>query len=1103
MSKNNRNSWITGGVVALSALALGTAAFTYGDDTPQPNDTTNKNNELNAQSKEDTANNAKKDTKEKDTASTEENSSENIQAEIARQDKQKETLISEEVPFANRIREGFYVVQEGDTLAHLSEATTVPESVLRTINGIHPNTDIRPGWNIAATPDAVQAVQNEGSVPNLAQQEGAGNIGQETYNVPLPYENEETVETPAVPVKDTPEDTDVPPVKDVEEEKEPSEDIDVPEDEDESDDAIPTPPVEEPEEPAPLPELDEDDIKEDVDVDEDPEIIDSEEGSDEKEDTIIEETDETDGESSESNEDIGHEDITPTPDVPEEGTIDPGTPGESIIDEDIIDEIITGGEDITPPTDENPSDTEEDTEPPVETTPEVTVTTKSHTVTTPLHAGTEHRHDPTLAYGETREVAGQDGYTQEIYEITLENGVEVNRVHVDTVEVPATNRVVYHGTYVEPVTKTTKENKVETILEHGRIVRTNNALPKGESRVVQEGQNGLRTEIYHEFFENDVLTDTVLVDTLVQPSVPEIVEIGTYAVEKRTDTVSQNVRLEAPTEPIITYTDELPKGQHKVQQKARDGVKVVNTEVYYEDDVEVGRQVVSEVVEQAPQQAIILVGTHVAEPVIESRVVTEDESIEAPTTPVIEYSDDLRKGEEKVVQEATPGTAHVFYEVTYEDGVEISREEIGRRVVEDAQAQRIVKGTRVDVTTDTYTEQVTNPAPTESNIVYSDELPIGEDVIHDAQDEIVDLTIEITYENDVEVGRTIVDETVVQEGRPETIVKGTKAPEAETTTETVTETSEQPVETQTLYNPYLNQNVRYVQAEGTPAVVEQTIEITYKDGVEVSREVINENVMQEGTPTVIYQGTQEDLRPTDIAFLDLSEEERYARAHDVMETRYDQGTFPTANGSTLTGEVTAVLTEQDIYMMNEGFLIDEVLLNQYLLEFVNADRAKHNVAPLVLDESLRHGTNVRAQELADGGGIKVLDPETGKIAVDEFGEPYTHVRPYNEETGEYAESHTAFEYRNEYPEYVIGENLAARTYNGNPYSLVSEKHLAEVLYDQWKSSPGHYANMMSDMYTGTWVSVKVGDFANFASPNFMFIKDNITAVQILAVDTPQ
>ena len=55
---------------------------------------------------------------------------------------------------------------------------------------------------------------------------------------------------------------------------------------------------------------------------------------------------------------------------------------------------------------------------------------------------------------------------------------------------------------------------------------------------------------------------------------------------------------------------------------------------------------------------------------------------------IVEYetirneTETLPKGEEEVVQEGKDGYTEVTYEVTYEDGVEVSREEINREVID-------------------------------------------------------------------------------------------------------------------------------------------------------------------------------------------------------------------------------------------------------------------------------------------------------------------------------------------------------------------------------------------------------------------------------------
>lgn len=67
------------------------------------------------------------------------------------------------------------------------------------------------------------------------------------------------------------------------------------------------------------------------------------------------------------------------------------------------------------------------------------------------------------------------------------------------------------------------------------------------------------------------------------------------------------------------------------------------------------------------------------------KVTTEEVTEEVD---VVEYetvrneTDELPKGEEEVVQEGVDGYTKVTYEVTYEDGTEVDREEIDREVID-------------------------------------------------------------------------------------------------------------------------------------------------------------------------------------------------------------------------------------------------------------------------------------------------------------------------------------------------------------------------------------------------------------------------------------
>jgi|SRR5699024_12598984 len=88
---------------------------------------------------------------------------------------------------------------------------------------------------------------------------------------------------------------------------------------------------------------------------------------------------------------------------------------------------------------------------------------------------------------------------------------------------------------------------------------------------------------------------------------------------------------------------------------------------------------VSQVIDdKESEKATITVKT---DPKVTTEEVTEKIDIVAYQT-VRNETDELPKGEEKIVQEGKDGYTKVTYKVTYEDGTEVDREEIGRETID-------------------------------------------------------------------------------------------------------------------------------------------------------------------------------------------------------------------------------------------------------------------------------------------------------------------------------------------------------------------------------------------------------------------------------------
>lgn len=148
-------------------------------------------------------------------------------------------------------------------------------------------------------------------------------------------------------------------------------------------------------------------------------------------------------------------------------------------------------------------------------------------------------------------------------------------------------------------------------------------------------------------------------------------------------------------------------------------------------------------------------------------------------------------------------------------------------------------------------------------------------------------------------------------------------------------------------------------------------------------------------------------------------------------------------------------------LFNSNQIINDVKINNEFIRLVNIDRASKGVSPVVYNSNLKEGTDTRAQELSNYGHIRV--------------DGLSHVRL------DKTKYYTAFSDYIPDAQYQIGENLAMRSYNGNPYYLVSEKRIAQDFFNQFKNSQSHYDNLMNPKYKSMAIAVKLGS-DNLMSP---------------------
>lgn len=140
---------------------------------------------------------------------------------------------------------------------------------------------------------------------------------------------------------------------------------------------------------------------------------------------------------------------------------------------------------------------------------------------------------------------------------------------------------------------------------------------------------------------------------------------------------------------------------------------------------------------------------------------------------------------------------------------------------------------------------------------------------------------------------------------------------------------------------------------------------------------------------------------------------------------------------------------------NEGNLINFNRMNEKFLKLINAERAKKGVSPLVIDKELAKGNDLRAQEMADLGTIRINGIK--------------HTRP------DKSSFNTAFKYLPDYE--LMNENTFWSSFDGNYYMLLSEDYLVDYTFNSWLNSPGHYRTMVNPDYTKIYYSIKISEIA--------------------------
>lgn len=143
-------------------------------------------------------------------------------------------------------------------------------------------------------------------------------------------------------------------------------------------------------------------------------------------------------------------------------------------------------------------------------------------------------------------------------------------------------------------------------------------------------------------------------------------------------------------QPGVRYVadDQLGLGQEKTVQEGKEGKRVVETTVQSQAGKEINRS--EKTIEYVPaEDKVVHVGTKALST---KKILTQKVSIPFQT----KYTDnnDYKAGSQKVLQKGENGEKTVTYEVTYQDGKEVSRQQIDEKVTKQPVDQIVQRGTK-------------------------------------------------------------------------------------------------------------------------------------------------------------------------------------------------------------------------------------------------------------------------------------------------------------------------------------------------------------------------------------------------------------------------
>ena len=660
---------------------------------------------------------------------------------------------------------------------------------------------------------------------------------------------------------------------------------------------------------------------------------------------------------------------------------------------------------------------------------------ESKTIIETIPKETIYTVDENLSKDESYTIKGEDGQKEVTTNTVSVNGVDV---HKEVVHEEVVNPAIHDVTYISEEAYNKKVASQD--LKEIKVEETTETTTKNTTKEVTENTTVETTE--------EPTTTTTSTTTEVPTTTESITEPNT---ENTTEVTTENTTQERKvtkeerntTSKILQFQttviedENLPEGQIVVEQL---GVNGSEYDVYQDTFVDgnlvsstIIRTVTTEPVNQIERHGTKKDETKGPGPNEEVRETLHEDKRGIPGAESVQkivketttkdlkidvvYDETLPEGTEEVLEEGKAETTEITYKITSVNDEVISKEKMNEEITQQAVARVVKRGT--GKTTKSYDNTITK-IPFETETIQDDTLLPEES--YTKQEGLLGSEVteyELTYMNGNLVSKEVTSTHRIKEPTKEIKVVGTKKVVQNTTS-----------------NNYQSGAVK----NGNVVDLGKTRDITLKQGL------ANDDVLPNGIK-VRYFTITDDTPLENI--VTLSEDERYQKS----DKEYYNSMIVSHNGSYIESGIP--LSQGGADYINEH--LDSNLLAMYMEQHINELRASLGKKPLRYKAELQQGTQQRADEQAKIGSLR-----SGGRA---------HTRPDG------TEFRTAFTYLNKGglkdKEQELGENTAQFSSN-NPYTLTSEKKIVETLFNYWKNSSGHYANMISDNYKYFSFAASVG-----------------------------